>query len=678
MRLRRIARSFFFCALLSLSSACGSSSNSSTNDGGVDEGPPRPRFAVPATLDALNDDAFFDHPWPSDLRREADGSVRLDGYVNVRAAPLITKYIGVMRGKVDGFSPAGAGYLGFTASVDPRTIPADGVTANDATVQLVDVDPTSPEIGSRHPMRFYYRDPVGDYYTKAHTLAWMPLIGNPLRRHTTYAIVATRGLETPSGRAFAPNDVLQSVLDQTATGPAGQLAAKWKPFIDSLEKQGVSRSQIAHLSIFTTSDPVGELLEVADDARAQPTPHVTDVAYRDSAAGYDRYFGHYDGSPDYQTGDVPFKTDGGSFSFDAAGKPQLQRTFALRYLLDVPKAAKCPMPTKGYPLVLYAHGTGGDYQSFDRDGTGAALADQCVASMGIDQIFHGERPGAPPASDPSRDSKIAFLFFNVDNIMAARTNGRQAAIDEVARVALAASGGLNVPASVSKSGADIAFDPARLGFFGHSQGGLNGPLFLAVDDRAKGGVMSGSGSEICYSLLAKTKPEPSVAGLVVAILAVQSGNEAEINELHPILSFVQMLVDPVDPVHYYPALARKPFEGHVAKSILMTEGVNPDGTGDSYAPPRTIEAGAIAARFPILQPVVRDIPELTGVAGVAPIAAPVSGNAADGKATVALAQFSPPATSDGHFVVFDVPAARTMAAKFCASLLTDPVPFIGK
>jgi hypothetical protein len=36
-----------------------------------------------------------------------------------------------------------------------------------------------------------------------------------------------------------------------------------------------------------------------------------------------------------------------------------------------------------------------------------------------------------------------------------------------------------------------------------------------------------------------------------------------------------------------------------------------------------------------------------------------------------LAQFLPPA-SDGHFVVFDVPAAREMAAQFCRNLADDP------
>src|SRR5207248_2878542 len=239
---------------------------------------------------------------------------------------------------------------------------------------------------------------------------------------------------------------------------------------DTLEKQGVSRSQIVHLSIFTTNDPVGELLAVADDARMQPVPHVTDVVAQKSAAGYDRYFGHYDGSPDYQTGNVPFSTDGGNFSFDASGKPIVQRFFALRYLLDVPTQTACPMPAKGYPLVLYAHGTGGDYESFDNDGTGASLAGQCVATMGIDQIFHGTRPGAPPPG-PNQESEESFLFFNVNNMLAASTNGRQGAVDEVARVALAAGGGLNVPASVSKTGAAILFDADRIGFFGHSQGG---------------------------------------------------------------------------------------------------------------------------------------------------------------------------------------------------------------
>ena len=43
-------------------------------------------------------------------------------------------------------------------------------------------------------------------------------------------------------------------------------------------------------------------------------------------------------------------------------------------------------------------------------------------------------------------------------------------------------------------------------FFGHSQGGLNGPLFLAGSSLARGAVLSGAGSDPALNLLEKTKP----------------------------------------------------------------------------------------------------------------------------------------------------------------------------
>ncbi len=668
-------------ALVPFAFVLACSSKSSTGPTATPD-PAEPTFTVPAQVSALDDAHFFDHPWPSDLRRDADGSVRLDGYVNPYLSPLVQKYQQQLRGKIDGFSPFGAGYLSFAASVDPTTLPQDakGSVAPTSTLQLLDVDTGSPEVGSRHPIRVLYRDRVGDYYLAPHTVSWMPILGMPLRPKTKYAIVATTGLKTADGRAFAPNAPLSQVLDGQGT-----LGAAWAPAIAQLAKAGVAKSSIAHLSVFTTSDPVGELIAASEVVRAMAPPKVTDLAYKSPAGSYDRYEGHYSGSPNFQAdGTGPdatinqgFKTNGGNFVLGADGKPAVQSTFSLRFLLTVPRASACPMPTSGYPIVLYAHGTGGDWYSFDQDGTADALAQQCIVGMGIDQIFHGARPGAPAPGDPNAESEESLLFFNVNNIISARTSPRQAALDEVARARMIATGGLSISASVSHTGAAIQIDPKRIAFFGHSQGGLNGPLFLAVSDDARGGVLSGAGSAISYSLLEKTLPAPSVSGLMEAFLSIQPANQDEWTELHPIVSLVQTLIDATDPIHYYAALTRAPFAGHVVKSILMTEGVNPDGTGDDYAPPRTIEDGAIVARLPLLNPVVRDVPELTGFDGVAPVSAPLSGNFGSGKATGALAQFVPPAGVDGHFVVFYVPEARSLAAKFEASLLGDGVPTIG-
>jgi hypothetical protein len=672
--LRWLALSPFVIAI-----ACSSSSG---GGGGTPKDPAEPVFVAPAAVTELDDAHFFDHPWPSDVRRDADGSVRLDGYVNPYLSPLIKKYQSQLHGKLSGFSPFAAGYMAFAASVDPASLPTTGKATTDATstVQLVDVDEGSPELGTRRPIRVLYRDRVGDYYTVPHTLSWMPLLGMPLRPKTKYAIVATTGLKTTDGRSFAANAALTQVLDGKGT-----IGAAWAPAVAQLAQVGLAKGSIAHLSVFTTGDPTSELVAAAEVARSLTPPTVTDLAYKSSTSSYDRYEGHYDGSPNFQADGTGadanlaagFKSDGGSFVAGADGKPKLQSTFSLRFLLTVPLASKCPMPTGGYPVVLYAHGTGGDWYSFDRDGTAAALAGQCLVGMGIDQIFHGVRPGAPAENDPDAESKIALLFFNVENVLSARTSPRQAAIDEIARARMIAAGKLSIAAGVSHTGGAITLDPKRIAFFGHSQGGLNGPLFLSVDDTARGGVLSGAGSAISYSLVEKTLPAPSVSGLIKALLSIQTENDDEFTELHPVVSLVQTVIDTADPVHYYAAITRAPFAGHSIKSILMTEGVRADGTGDSYAPPRTIEAGAIAARLPILRDVVWDVPELTQVAGVAPKGAPISGNFDGGKATSAIAQFVPAAGRDGHFVVFDVPAAKSLAAKFEASLLGDGVPVIG-
>lgn len=429
--------------------------------------------------------------------------------------------------------------------------------------------------------------------------------------------------------------------------------------------------------MFTTGDPVAETIKLADHVRTLAPPKLKSIVNEmASTAEFDRYEGVYEGSPDYQQGTPPFANEGGGLVFDADGKPVVQRTFDLRFKLVVPNATKCPMPAAGYPIVMYAHGTTGDYSSFTKDGTSDGLVAKCIASMGVDQIFHGTRPGAPPLTDPDRDTKIELAFFNLSNATAARTNTRQSAVDEVARAQFLATGGLVVPADISATTAAIKFDPKRIGFFGHSQGGLNGALLLAVDDSTRGGVLSGAGSAIAYSLLLKVKPEPSVAALVKNFLGITAESEDEFGPLHPAITLVQTIVDPSDPLHYYPGIARAPFAGRTAKSVFMTEGVAADGSGDNYAPPRTIEAGAIAGGFPLMKPVVWDVPEITKLDGVAPVAAPLKGNAASGKATVALAQFTPPKGVDGHFVIFRVAQAKAQSMQFCSSLLTDDVPTI--
>lgn len=634
-------------------------------------------YVVPSSLSELAEERFFDHPWPSDLRLE-DGSPRLEGLYNPRHITIIGVYLDAMKGVLDGFSPAAAGAIRFTGAIDPASLPQTPLEAlsPDSSVQLLDIDPKSPERGQRKLVSLAWRPNEG-VYILPNTLQFMPTIGFPLRGHTRYALVVTTAAQAASGGAIRASEDLSAVLGTSAAEPRTQPAHDaLASALNEIAKGGIGAGRIAHLAVFTTADPTKELFAVRDAVKAAvpaPTadPSAWHVGYKSSS--FTEYRGSYGPSPNFQAGKLPFEQygDGGQFQIEN-GKPKLVDTFNLRFSLMVPSATKCPRPPAGYPIVLYAHGTGGDYLSYTTDGSGASLAKKCIATMGVDQIFHGTRPGAPL---DGTESTIELLFFNFENPAAARTNPRQGAIDEVQRARLFTESNLAIPSTLAVDGKEIRFDPTKVMYFGHSQGGLNGPLYLASDDSSRGGVLSGSGALISVNLLQKTEPQPSVAALVKTVfLGLKSDEEEEADAFHPIISLAQNMIDVSDPIHYARYITSEPRAGATPRSIYMTEGINPDGTGDSYAPPHGIEAHALAIGLPLQLPDQRALAEGQW-GGPVPLTIPVggiSGNLADGKASGVLGQWAVPSDSDGHFVVFDVPQAQGQAAQFLRNLADDP------
>lgn len=667
-------RHLFLAALVVLV-ACGSGSSSSS--GGAPQGATRSVFVVPTTLDALSDKAFFDHPFPSDLRRDAKGAVVFKGFPNPPSLPLLSNYVTESEGLLKGFSPAAAAALRFDGAIDPASLPADptATLANDASVQIVDVDPASPERGHRHLAQIHWQEAEGVYWP-SNTLAVMPMLGRPLRAKTRYAIAVTNKVRAKSGAPIATSSDLEEVLDRKpATDRTRATHDLFAPAVRELASAGIAASDIVHLTVFTTDDPTEETFAAMDDvASSVPAPTAKDWQKKDQTADLVVYEGSYGPSPNYQAGTIPFRkpADGGGFVIEN-GKPKLQSTFDLRFALAVPNAQTCPPPAGGYPIVLYSHGTGGDYRSFIGDGTAQAAAKKCLATMGIDQIFHGTRPGAPAENDPQRETTIQLLFFNLDNILAARTSNRQSAIDVVQQARLFTDTHVKVPAATSATGVEIGFDATKVMFFGHSQGGLNGPLFLAGSDLARGGVLSGAGSDLALNLLEKTKPVDVAAAFRILVGLGDRDVATELDIFHPVMTLVQSIVDAADPLSYGAFIARAPRPGHAPKSIYQTEGVGPDGVGDSYAPPHGIEALSVAMGLPRQLPGVRSVIEARW-AGIADVSIPndgISGNIGDGRASGVLAQFVPAAGRDGHFVVFNDPRARGQAAAFLANLGAD-------
>jgi len=87
------------------------------------------------------------------------------------------------------------------------------------------------------------------------------------------------------------------------------------------------------------------------------------------------------------------------------------------------------------------------------DGTAERLANRGVASIGFDQVLHGER--APPGTQPEN------TFFNFLNPVAGRDNARQSALDNVQQLRLVKR--MVIADRHVPNEGDVFFDPARVG-----------------------------------------------------------------------------------------------------------------------------------------------------------------------------------------------------------------------
>jgi hypothetical protein len=700
-------------------------------------------FVIPSSLEELSGQHWFDHPWPSDLRRDPDGFIHFGGFINPQNSSVVTEYVASTVGLLDGFSPAATGYLRFTGDIDPNTLPATppDTLAKDATLSLIDIDPSSPSLGQRHLVQTYWQKAAGEYWV-SDTLAVAPALGYPLLPNTKYAYVVTKGVHDTKGLSVQPSLALKEILGLSPpTSVTSSARTLFAPAVAELAKEGVSLDDVAHLAIFTTTDPTAELIAVHDTLMKQfPAPTIDPTTWvvnpkecegfnppcfsaQGTGTDFNAYEGWYGPVPNYQAGKLPFVNygDGGGFQFDKSGNAIVQTTplpgtqplsgcplqsaavpppstlpgsFQMRFTLVVPNTTTCPMPTAGYPIVLYAHGTGGDYRSIVEEGNsiGDVLSQHCLASMGVDEIDHGARPGAPPEycgpnetdPNPSYESNVEILFFNLQNPIAARTNGREGAIDITQQARLFTETHASIPASVSLTGQEILFDSSKLLFFGHSQGGLSGPLFLAVDNQARGGVLSGSASMMTIALLDKVAPV-NIPDILDLLLEIGPSERSELNLFHPALSMAQALVDVLDPIHYVGNMIQHPRAGFAPKTIYQTEGTYSDGLGDDYAPPHGIEIQAVATGLPLMAPPIHPIVEASwsGLGTVTIPSGGLTGNLAGDKATGLLAQFKPSCATetvpcpdengDGHFVVFDVPQCHEQAAQFCENLAANPI-----
>lgn len=612
------------------------------------EGPPVTSMHVlpGGAADAASMD-FFSLPFPNDLRLKA-GAYDLSKLPQVPGQP--GKYATFLNGKIEGAGTSAGIYFRFAAPLDAATLPPSGADSvlDRSSAFVVDVTPGSPTYGQRHPVLVAFHAEEGQFIGN-NWLSLRPLPGLPLREGTTYAAVITSRVRGATGeRVHAPDDLERLLAPQEPREePYRSAWAKYAALRDYLDGAPLS-GQVVQATVFTTGRPTQQMHALREAVYSTPAPKPLDLTYLRAHDGMTHLFtGRFD-SPNFQQGEPPYFDGGGDIKLNADGKPQVVRSEQLRFSLSVPAAE---MPPSGWPVILYAHGTGGDYLTMVREGldTRAAFIElpdgkvTRMAMLGIDQVLHGPR-------DPSR-SDPEISFFNMQNLQAARDNVKQGAVDDFQLTRLVENFAVE---RAPETGRPIRFDPTRIYFMGHSQGGLTGPLFVAAEPKIKAAVLSGAGSVLILSLLNKRAPT-DIAALVEGLLMEPA------TEDHPLLNLLQAYFESADPNNYGPLLFQRPPKGFAPKHVFQTLGM-----GDNYTPVPNIAAFALSMGVQPIEPRLYDLQGLP-FTGQKWGQAPVQGNAADGKVTAVLRQYTPPPKEDGHFVIFDLWSARRDWTRFLGS-----------
>lgn len=577
---------------------------------------------------------FYELPFPNDYWRKADGHPDLSEFPTNSVIAMTVKTIAER--DLDGFGKNAAIFARFSAPLDETTLPDPAASITDtASVYLVNVDAASPDHGQKTPVTVKFH-PEKTQTQGDNRLAVRPYPGFPLDDGTTYALVITNRVHGADGDPIARDSDFSALVGNGGDARAKTALAPLFTYLD--ESGGDERKDVVCATVFTTQHATMFGPAIRKGVFGTDAPVATNVVQAQTGTAYFTFTGNYT-APNFQAGEPPYLSTGGEITIGADGAATITRMESMRFALSVPPGAT---PATGFPIAIYSHGTGGDWQSFLDDGTAAQLAAQGIATISTDQVLHG--PRNPAGTSPE------VAFFNFNNPVAGRDNPLQGAADAWSQQRLAL--GLQITDTNNRV---IKFDPNRVFFFGHSQGGLTGPAYIANEPGLKGAVLSGTGGTFYLSLLTKTEPL-NFPDLVETLI-----RDTPIDEDNPSLALAQMALERSDGVNYAPLMVRKPPTGIPPKNIFQTEGFT-----DHYSPNAVIEAFATAIGGDIVQ--LPDTKEIEGITLRGGTVKPAGFANNAGAVTAVLAQYKQAGTSDGHFVVFDVPSAKKQSSQFLGTL----------
>jgi predicted esterase len=615
---------------------------------------------------------FYALPFPNDIRRQG-GHLDLSDHPNPgviipELGNPVDDFIEMLEEDIDGFGTNSCAYFRFTRPI------ATGSIVNMENVFLIDVTPTSDRYGEQMANGYDGSRSRGRYICP-NWYVICPSLGRPLKPGTTYAAVFLDTVEDEEGNTVDRDPYFE---DMIAPNPPADTTLEdaydaYAPLRDYLDDDSIAKpvdeDNIAVAAVFTTQTSIWDVIpNVRTAVLAETAPAVEDLSIDTSGGAYDLYTGTVT-IPFFQDGERPFRTvaDGGAITYDDDGLPIAVEEESVEFALTVPAGTP---PVDGWPIMIFAHGTGGSELSFTQaNGMEASVADRMaalgVAVIGIEQVQHGDRRGLSGGEADLEANSPERLFYNFLNPRAARDNNVQAAADHFQLVRL-----IQDFAAISET--SVSFDADSVMFLGHSQGSQGPLLFAAHEPAVTMVVLSGAGGSLIDSFVEKQNPL-DIASAIKVLLA-----DPDVDTKHPLLNLIQAGLDNVDPVNHAPAVFRSDWSDYLWPAYPHRHVFMSYGVGDTYTPEPT--QLALAKSLWVDQwPLDPDDP-LPSIDVIESL--PCSGTKAwfGDDITAVVVQYEPPKNAsdeyiyDGHFVMFQHPDAISQLDSFVSTYLADGLP----
>lgn len=625
-----------------LVSSCGSDAAQSTR--------PTVAFATPGDAEPTYGEA----PFPGDPWLDASGHIGSLPGIEV-IAPNGAATVRPLLASLDGFSTRPAVEVFVSAPIDPATLPAE---SNSPSSALYVVD----DAGAAWPFEWRWDE------TRLRVVG-APVPGHPLPSGGRFAVVVTQALRATDG-PFAPAEGFEQLL----SARLADLPERWRTTreaADAAIEAGLARRDLLAVMAFRVAHHRDALLS----ARAQletlaaptltfPDPSVIFVGTTalddvlgsptlddggvDELPGWDNPTGMAHASIAVMgtgmitttrfrrtdlTGAAANDPDSGTFELDGEGEPIAQDTPNLiPVTIALPSG---PMPSSGYPVMLYGHGLGASRTQMTMMMETAARAG--YATIAIDASSHGSRydpadeardlasvvsgftgtvAGADGFGDTEGLQTTFRLFHNFSNILAMRDEIRQTVLDWGEAVRMVRDPDVDLtPLLGGVAGTPPAFDPARIVYFGESFGGIIGGLLAGVEPHLRSVVLCGPGGGI----LDLTGPHaPTLSGFLSFALTTVYRASGTFDRFHPVIGLGSAMLDGGDPINFAPLAFDRSALGALegtARDVVILESV-----GDEILANAGTEGLAVSFGMSQLAPAFEPI------AGMPLLAGPASAN----------------------------------------------------